>query len=254
MPQGSDLDSSLIVAVRSTQSGIPKELRIGRPVVVVILFSFLAQAATTFDLSADFSLRNNPNQGWQYGYSETNSLDPAQFRIDKSTGALGPIGFWHPSVSDRPGPGYYPYVAYNSAKESRLGSSKGWVARAGEVAMEASNSGQYSLIRFVATAPGIYKVTARFEGIHFGLSSTDVHVLHNATSLFDAEIEGYGGDPAFHEVQGISPTAAYSGQIDLKVNDTVTFACGYGKNKTNFSDTTGLFAQVVLLSGGGNGR
>lgn len=106
--------------------------------------------------------------------------------------------------------------------------------------MEASNSGQYSLIRFVAPAPGTYKVTARFEGIHFGLSSTDVHALHNATSLFDAEIQGYGGDPAFHEVEGISPTAAYSGQIDLKANDTVTFACGYGKNKTNFSDTTGL--------------
>jgi hypothetical protein len=62
-------------------------LKMGRPVGIVILFCLLAQAATTFDLSADFSLRNNPNQAWQYGYSETNSLDPAQFRIDKSTGA-----------------------------------------------------------------------------------------------------------------------------------------------------------------------
>jgi hypothetical protein len=92
MLQGSDLNSSLIVAAKSIQSGIPKELRIGRPVVIVVLFSLLAQAATTFDLSADFSLRNNPNQVWQYGYSETNSLDPAQFRIDKSTGTLGPGG------------------------------------------------------------------------------------------------------------------------------------------------------------------
>ncbi len=217
-------------------------------IAALILFCLLARAAATiFDLSADFSLRNNPNQVWQYGYSETNSLDPSQFRIDKSTGALGQIGFWHPSVSDRPGPGYYPYVAFNSAKESRLGSSNGWAARAGQVAMEASNSGQYSLIRFVTSTPGTYEVTARFEGIHFGLSSTDVHVLHNAASLFDAEIEGYGGDPAFHQVQGASPTAAYSGQIDLKPNDTVTFACGYGKNKTNYSDTTGLFAQVILL-------
>ena len=74
-------------------------------------------------------------------------------------------------------------------------------------------------------------------------------MLHNATSLFDAEIEGYGGDPAFHRVQGVSQTGTYSGQIDLKANNTVTLACGYGKNKTNISDTTGLFAQVVLLSG-----
>ena len=124
----------------------------GRLVGIVILFCLLAQATTTFDLSADFSLRNNPNQAWQYGYSETNSLDPAQFRIDKSTGVLGQIGFWHPSVSDRPGPGYYPYVAYNRAKQTGLGSSNGWAARAGEVAMEASNSGQYSLIRFMAPA------------------------------------------------------------------------------------------------------
>jgi hypothetical protein len=29
----------------------------------------------------------------------------------------------------------------------------------------------------------------------------------------------------------------------------VTFAIGYGKDKTNSGDTTGLFAQVVLLAG-----
>jgi hypothetical protein len=215
--------------------------------LVIVLFCQLAQAATTFDLSAEFSMRDNPNKVWQYGYSETNSLDPSQFRLDKSTGALGEIGFWHPSVSDRPGPGYYPYIAHNAAKLTQLGSSNGWAARAGEVAMEASNSGQFSLVRFVAPSPGMYKVTARFEGIHFGLSSTDVHVLHNATSLFDAEIEGYGGDPASHQVQGSSPTAAFSREIELKANDTVTFAVGYGKNKTNYGDTTGLFAQVILL-------
>ena len=149
-------------------------------------------------------------------------------------------------VSDRPGPGYYPYVAFNAAKETRFGSSNGWAARAGEVAMEGSNSGQYSLIRFVAPATGRYRITARFAGIHFSLSSTDVHVLHNSRSLFDAEIEGYGGDPAFHKIEGANPSAAYSGEIELKAGDTVTFACGYGKNKTNFNDTTGLFAQVVL--------
>lgn len=219
-----------------------------RSVGLPLLLCALLQAAQTFDLSADFSLRNNPNQIWQYGYSETNSLDPAQFRLDQVTGSLPDIGFWHPSVSDRPGPGYYPYIAFNSAKATRYGSSNGWAARAGEVAMEASNSGQYSLIRFVARVPGVYKVTARFTGIHFGLSSTDVHVLHNATSLFDADIQGYGGDPEFHKIEGSNPSADFLGTVELRTNDTVTFACGYGKNKTNYSDTTGLFAQVLLLS------
>jgi hypothetical protein len=99
----------------------------------------------------------------------------------------------------------------------------------------------------VAPASGAYKVTARFAGIHFRLSSTDVHVLENARSLFDADIEGYGGDPAFHKIEGASPTAAYSGRLRLKAGDMVTFACGYGRNKTHFNDTTGLFARVALV-------
>jgi hypothetical protein len=55
-------------------------------------------------------------------------------------------------------------------------------------------------------------------------------------------------------VEGASPTASYSGQVELKANDTVTFAVGYGKDKTNSGDTTGLFAQVVLLVAPGQKR
>jgi len=224
-------------------------MKIERAARILMVPCLFTAAATTYDLSAEFSLHDNPNGVWQYGYSETNSLDSSLFRFDKSTGSLGQIGFWHPSVSDKPGPGYYPYIAFNRAKETQFGSSNGWAARGGQIAMEASNSGQYSLVRFVAASAGTYKLTAQFEGIHFGLSTTDVHVLHNGASLFDAEIEGYGGDPAFHTVQGKNPRAAYSGQVELKVNDIITFAVGYGKNKTNYGDTTGLFAQVVLIRG-----
>jgi len=219
--------------------------------ILVILVSLLVPTATTFDLSADFSFQNNPNKVWQYGYSAARSLDPSEFRVDEyaNPGNTGPIGFWHPSLSHQPGPGWYPYIAYNTSKKSEFGSMKGWAARPGEVAMEASNSGQYSLIRFVARMTGYYMISARFTGIHFGLSTTDVHVLHNSTSLFDADIDGYGGDPAFHKIEGKSPTAEYSGRIKLQANDTVTFAVGYGKNQTNSCDTTGLYTQVVLFSG-----
>jgi len=216
---------------------------------IVLSFCAVACASTSFDLSGNFSLGKNPNQVWQYGYSATNSLDPAEFRLDEYADTHGAVGFWHPKAVDQPGPGYYPYIAYNTTKQSQFGSSNGWAVRPGEIAMEASNTGQYSLVRFVAPAAGTYKVTAQFEGVHFGLSTTDVHVLHNGTSLFDADIDGYGGDPAFHPIQGACATAAYSGQVELKKGDTLTFAVGYGKNKTHFGDTTGLFAHVTLLSG-----
>jgi hypothetical protein len=40
----------------------------------------------------------------------------------------------------------------------------------------------------------------------------------------------------------------------MKANDTITFAVGYGKDKTNSGDTTGLFARVVLLDETGGSK
>src|SRR5579862_8347078 len=225
-----------------------------RIVVALMFFSLPANAQTTFDLSADFSLKENPHKVWEYGYSATDSLAPDQFRIDEQSDTSGIIGFWHPGANTGPGPGYYPYIAFNTTKQSQAWPSpNGWVVRGGEVAMEASNTGQYSLVRFVAPVAGTYEISAQFEGIHVW-STTDVHVLHNGKSLFDADIDGYGGDPAFRKVQGASPTAAYTGQIEMRANDTVTFAVGYGKNKTNSGDTTGLFARLVLLGSTEGGK
>ena len=228
--------------------------KIGCLAPLLLLCGMAAHAQQVFDLSADFSVKNNPNKVWQYGYSETNSLAPDQFRLDKYSDGGSPIGFWHPAASNGPGPGYYPYIAYNTTNQSQAWPSpNGWIVRGGEIAMEASNSGQYSLVRFVAPVTGIYKISGQFAGVHVW-STTDVHVLHNGVSLFDADIDGYGGDPTFRKVQGASPTAAYSGQIEMKANDTVTFAVGYGKNKTNSGDTTGLFARIVLLPETGASR
>ena len=219
-----------------------------RIIAVLLIFGGLQPqpATATFNLSSDFSFQQNSKGVWQYGYSATNSRSPGQFQFDKFADAGGAIGFWHPGVSSRPGPGWYPYIAFNKTNRTQRGSQNGWAVRAGEVAMEASNTGQYSLLRFIAPQSGEYKISARFEGVHFGLSSTDVHVLHNSDSLFDAEISGYGGDPAFHKIEGEHPAATYSGSVKLKVHDTIIFAVGYGRNKTNYCDTTGLVVSIAL--------
>ncbi len=219
---------------------------------LIVLFA-MSTWAQVFDLSADFSLAKNPNAAWEYGFSATNSLAADQFQLDQKSVMMGPIGFWHPTQGDAPGPGYYPYIAYNSTKDTQVG-SKGWAISDGQIAMEGSNTGQYSLVRFVAPRTGNYSVNAKFVGIHYGLSTTDVHVLRNGSSVFDADIDGYGGDPAFHPVQGSNPRAEYSGQMQLKANDKITFAVGYGKNKTNYGDTTGLSVRIVLLSESKSGK
>ncbi len=219
-------------------------ISLSKLVVTGLLF---AAPTATYSLSGSFSLNKNPNSVWQYGYSLTNSLDPAQFELDKYADTSDPIGFWHPAKSEGNGPGYYPYVAFNPTAQSRPNATNGWAARAGEIAMEGSNTGQYSIVRFVTPAPGTYKIAARFEGIHYHLSSTDVHVLHNSKPLFDAEIDGYGGDPGFHPIQGSNPAASYSGSVPLKAGDIITFAVGYGRNKTHYNDTTGLSAEITQL-------
>jgi hypothetical protein len=105
-------------------------------IVLTMFLSLFAGAPTIFDSSADFSLRDNPNKVWRYGYSATNSLASDQFRLDKRGDTTGPVGFWHPEATASPGPGYYRYIAFNSAKQSQFGSSNGWAVRPGEVAME----------------------------------------------------------------------------------------------------------------------
>ena len=110
----------------------------GRIAVVILFLGLQARGQTTFDLSADFSFQENPHKVWQYGYSATNSLAPDQFRVDAQSDRVdmqcdstGSIGFWHPAANKGPGPNYYPYVAYNTTKQSQVG-CKGWAVRAGE--------------------------------------------------------------------------------------------------------------------------
>jgi hypothetical protein len=215
---------------------------------VAVWSGLLASKQAGFDLSSDFSLVNNPDGVWTFGYSATKSLAPDQFRIDEYSATSDPVGFWHPASNKGPGPGYYPYVAYNTTDESRTTPAKGWAVRPHEIAMEASNVGQYALVRFTAPQADRYQISAHFEGIHFHLSTTDVHVMHNAESLFAEEIEGYGGDPAFHKIEGQHAEADYKGIVRLAKNDTITFAVGYGRNHTPFNDTTGLFARITSVS------
>jgi hypothetical protein len=204
-----------------------------------------ASDALAFDLGADFSFSRNPNGAWRYGFTVGTALGVDQFKLDSFVADSGadPIAFWHPADPATNAAGNYPYVAENSGSVSASEESS-WALRPREVAIEGSNSGQYGVVQFVAPVAGKYRVQAHFEGIHFRLSTTDVHVLAGDAGLFASNISGYGGDPAFHVVEGANPTADYDGTVPLQANDVVTFAIGYGTNMTNYNDTTGLTVHI----------
>jgi hypothetical protein len=184
----------------------------------------------------------NPSGPWQVGYSTGNQLTPAQFQFCNYTDTNDSISIWHPNNTQ-----VYPYTGQNTATVTKLHSSGQWALKPHQIAMEGSNTGQFCMLRLVPPVAGNYRVKAVFEGVHFGLSSTDVHVLLNAASLFDGIIEGYGGDPAFHVITGAHPSAVYEGTLHLEKSDVITFAVGYGANKTFYNDTTGLMLIIEIL-------
>jgi hypothetical protein len=195
---------------------------------------------TQYDLGVDFSFGGNPNGPWRYGYSPTATLAALPIMSDVSASPTTPVGFWHPTDA-----AYYPYIAVNQTAATVADPTNSWAVRGHEVAMEGSQVGQYSMIQFTAPRRGSYEVQADFAGIHFRISSTDVHVFQGDTSLFDAQIDGYGGDPAFHAVQGASPTASYHATRALNAGDTLTFFVGIGANGSFNNDTTGLFVHIT---------
>jgi hypothetical protein len=211
-------------------------------------------SVTVFDPGANLSLDENPNGVWQYGHTVSETLEPSAFRPDEyeyHDGAF-PVSFWQPSAAI-----HFPYIAGHHRSQAveyappwpatspNAGTKRpGWIVRPGQLAMEASNTGQYSVVRFTAPAAGKYHVSALFEGIHCGLSTTDVHVMHGTQTLFSADIDGYGGDPAFHRIQGANPTAVYAGTVELHAGETIDFAVGYGSNRTHYNDTTGLSVRL----------
>ena len=222
-------------------------------------------AQQDFDLGRDFSLAANPSGPWRYGHTSGTTLAARDFVLDTFSVDRRPIGLWHPG-SDRAS--HFPYVAGNLGHATaayiadrdghiitvdvagRFGPDagaepvNGWAIDAGQVALEASNTGQYALVQFVAPRAGDYAINATFTGIHTGLSTTDVHALLGEESLFSALIDGYAGDPRLHRREGASPTASYHGSRVLRAGDVLTFAVGFGANHTHFYDTTGL--SVVI--------
>jgi hypothetical protein len=212
--------------------------------VILSLFTFCKKTEDPIPvISTQLSFSKNPTSYWQVGYTKGTTLDSDQFQLSTfaDTTTSNSIGMWHPFSGQ---PGYYPYVGQNRTSASTTEPTNGWAVKPGQIAMEGSNSGQYSVLQFIAPRKGKYKIKATFEGIHFGLSTTDVHILNNSQELLNKRIEGYGGDSSFHKIEGVSPSASFEEVLSLNKNDIITFAVGFGSNKNHYSDTTGLIVSI----------
>ena len=189
----------------------------------------------------ELSFADNPSGNWQVGYSTDSTLDPSQFHLCAFSDTSHAIALWHPGAGSA---AYYPYTAQNRSTQTQVDPTNSWALRPGEIAMEGNNNGQYSMLRFIVPSKTRVHMKVVFEGVHFRLSSTDVHILKNSTRLFDDIIDGYGGDSTYHSKSGRHPVSVYEATLDLDKGDIITFALGYGENKTFYNDTTGLLITL----------
>ena len=189
--------------------------------------------ATTFNAAADFSLSSNPNGVWSYGYSTTLG---GTFILDTNSGTMtiNPnFSYWGANI----GPNNTPIVFENTAATNQQGG--GANLDPGQLAFHPGPNGEISIVRWISPGAESISLNTIFTGRdNVNGTTTDVHIFHNGSSLFDGLVNGFG--------PGSGPSFATS--LAVLQGDTIDFAVGIGNNGTYISDTTGLDATITVTA------
>ena len=180
-----------------------------------------------FNVASDFSLTNNPNGAWRYGWSS--SLG-SSFNLYNNVGKQTPtIDLWYDPTKTGS-----PLVVHNSTA-TEDNSHPTITYQPSQLGFHPGYYGEYSIVRWIAPEAATYSLATMFTGLdHVGLTTTDVHVLHNNILLFSNLINGFGA----------SSSKSFATAGTVQVGDTIDFAVGYGNNQTQSYDSTGLDATI----------
>ena len=180
-----------------------------------------------FNVASDFSLTNNPNGAWRYGWSS--SLG-SNFNLYNNVRKETPtIDVWYDSAKV-----WAVYVGQNST--ATVDNSHPTITfPPSQLWFHPGYYGEYSIVRWIAPEAATYSLATMFTGLdHVGPTTTDVHVLHNNIWLFSNLINGFGASSA----------KSFTTDVKVEVGDTIDFAVGYGSNQTYLYDSTGLDATI----------
>jgi len=183
-----------------------------------------------FNAANDFNAGKNPNGAWRYGmYSPDTKPNPNSFQTfqDWVKGAGGVDVRRYPGNVD-------PNVTHNGMARTVLQGTLTWESNA--LTLLPSWQGFYSVVRWTCTKEGRYRIEASFQGADMRPTSTDIHVLHDLTSLYEEIVEGVGVAGAKHFDQTLS----------IKAGENIDFVVGWGRNKNNINDATTLDAKITL--------
>lgn len=153
-------------------------------------------------------------------------------RFDGYTPAYGSIkpAVWYSK------PWYWPAVLHNGTKET-IGYGDAGVP-AGRFALIPGVSGEYSVAQWTVPVAAEYSISASFEGITGGGTTTDIHIFLNDNSIYDG----------FLNLNGVGNTATFEKILTLQKEDRVSAVVGAG-NGVPYGDTTALTMMVKSAEG-----
>ena len=171
-----------------------------------------------YDAFSNFSAQSNPNGTWSYGYTNSLGNNFTIYSVNNQSS-------WS-RTSD-----------LNSANVAKIISSDYLNVNPGP-------AGEYSVIRWTAPASGTYQVNSSFQSPRGGYPPTtsDVHVLQNSTSIYDASVFGYYS--GFFQNSSNNRTYDFSKTVTLNSGDTVDFVVGPGSDGYDAYDGTWVEATI----------
>lgn len=168
---------------------------------------------------------------WTYGKLPAGGINTGNFALMEEFTTQGTFQSWLPS-----GSGNRANVNWNSGAETYTFNGAGGpeiVYAPGQLGLHPGQDNTYSVVRWTAPADGRFAVCGSFIGIDVTGATTDVHIYHNGTSLYDGLLEG----------EFLGDGHSFTRLIDAAAGDQVDFIVG---SQGNFSyDSTAVLASVV---------
>lgn len=182
-----------------------------------------AQAASAYDLATEFSINDNPNGAWSYGYQASLNGNFTDLPIAVVNQASRPgWNHWKTATDAFLG-------VYKNAGTTNI-SSDGSFIPVGAAMLHPGADGQFAVARWTAPGPGYWRVFGSFRGDD--AASTDVHIRLDGGVLLDGSITGLG------------QTNSFDFKVSTLGGETLDFLVGDGGNG-NAHDSTGLAVTLV---------
>lgn len=197
-------------------------MKMNRLFLLLLGLSGSAHAAG-YDVAADFSITNNPQDPWSYGSTPApggsfNLLTVATRDFDGVAG----WNQWSAAVNTTPG-------VYKNNGASTVTNDDALVPP-GTFVLRPGAGTELSVARWTAPSEGYWRITGRFTGVQ--AATSDVHIRDGSSAVFDGNINGLGQAQAFDFTLNSYP------------GETLDFLAGNGGNG-DAHDLTGLAVTIM---------